>query len=87
MTEETGTRVGKIPAPTTTNVILIPPLGLERVVKLTDGFKAWWSKHGPQTKEAIIDAIAIIAEALKPTPPPAPPAPGNESSSSLSLPP
>ena len=75
MTEESGLPIKRIPAPTTTGVILIPPLGLERVVKLTDGFKAWWSKHGPQTKEAIIDAIAIIAEALKPTPPPAPPTP------------
>ena len=75
MTEETGLPIKRIPTPTTTGVILIPPLGLERVVKLTDGFKAWWAKHGPQTKEAIIDAIAIIAEALKPTPPPAPPTP------------
>ena len=57
-----------------TGVILIPPLGLDRVAKLTEGFKAWWSKHGPQTKEAVIDAIAILAEVLKPTPPPAPPA-------------
>ena len=75
MIEGTGSPIKRIPAPTTADVILIPPLGLDRVVKLTDGFKAWWSKHGPQTKEAIIDAIAIIAEALKPTPPPAPPTP------------
>jgi hypothetical protein len=60
--------------PPTVAVILIPPLGLERVAKLTDGFREWWKKHGPNSKAAVIDAIAIIAEVLKPTPTPAPPA-------------
>lgn len=55
---------------TTTGVILIPPLGLDRVARLTEGFKEWWKKHGPNSTQAVIDAIAIIAEALKPTPPP-----------------
>ncbi len=61
-------------SPPPTGVILIPPLGLDRVAKLTDGFREWWKKHGPNSTQALIDAIAIIAEALKPTPPPAPPA-------------
>jgi hypothetical protein len=60
--------------PPPTGVILIPPLGLEKVAKLTDGFKEWWKKHGPNSTQAVIDAIAIIAEVLKPTPPPATPA-------------
>ena len=57
-----------------TGVILIPPLGLDRVAKLTDGFREWWKKHGPNSTQAVIDAIAIIASALKPTPPQSPPA-------------
>lgn len=86
MTEETGDAITlrKVGAGTTeettspppTGIILIPPLGLDRVVKLTDGFKEWWKKHGPNSTQALIDAIAIIAEALKPTtPPPTTPAP------------
>jgi hypothetical protein len=67
-----GTKSGT--APPTVAVILIPPLGLDRVAKLTDGFREWWKKHGPNSTQAVIDAIAIIAEVLKPTPPPAPPA-------------
>jgi hypothetical protein len=85
MTEETGdaitlrkvgagtTEETRTPLPTT-GIILIPPLGLDRVVRLTDGFRGWWKKHGPNSTQALIDAIAIIAEVLKPTPPPAPPA-------------
>jgi hypothetical protein len=60
--------------PPPTGIILIPPLGLDRVAKLTDGFREWWKKHGPNSTQALIDAIAIIAQLLKPTPPPAPPA-------------
>jgi hypothetical protein len=81
MTEETGDpiairKVGAgITAETTTppppTGIIIPPLGLDRVVKLTDGCKQWWKKHGPNSTQALIDAIAIIAEVLKPAPPPA----------------
>jgi hypothetical protein len=85
MTEETGSPITlrKVGAgitaetttpPQTTGIILIPPLGLDRVVRLTDGFREWWKKHGPNSTQALIDAIAIIAEVLKPTPPPAPPA-------------
>jgi hypothetical protein len=85
MTEETGDAITlrKVGAGTTaetttppppTGIILIPPLGLDRVAKLTDGFREWWKKHGPNSTQALIDAIAIIASALKPTPPPAPPA-------------
>jgi hypothetical protein len=55
-------------------VILIPPLGLDRVAKLTEGFKEWWKKHGPNSTQAVIDAIAIFAEALKPAQPQSPPA-------------
>jgi hypothetical protein len=69
-----GTTVETTTSPPPTGVILIPPLGLDRVAKLTDGFREWWKKHGPNSTQALIDAIAIIAEVLKPTPPPAPPA-------------
>jgi hypothetical protein len=84
MIEETGDAITlrKVGAGTTvettspppTGVILIPPLGLDRVAKQTEGFKEWWKKHGPNSTQALVDAIAIIAEVLKPTPPPAPPA-------------
>jgi hypothetical protein len=69
-----GTTEETTKPPPPTGIILIPPLGLDRVVRLTDGFREWWKKHGPNSTQALIDAIAIIAEALKPTPPPAPPA-------------
>jgi hypothetical protein len=84
MTEETGDAItirkvgagitAETTPPPATGIILIPPLGLDRVVRLTYGFKGWWKKHGPNSTQALIDAIAIIAEVLKPTPPPAPPA-------------
>ncbi len=83
-TEGSGDAIPVIPARQTgdtsdtttppTGVIIIPPLGLDRVAKLTEGFKEWWKKHGPNSTQAVIDAIAIIAEALKPAPPQSPPA-------------
>jgi hypothetical protein len=69
-----GTTEETTKPPPPTGIILIPPLGLDRVAKLTDGFREWWKKHGPNSTQAVIDAIAIIAEVLKPTPPPATPA-------------
>lgn len=82
--EDSGAPIAVIPARQSGNtadattppvaVTLIPPLGLDKVVKLTDGFKEWWGKHGANAKTAIIDAIAIVVEVLKPTHPPSPPA-------------
>jgi hypothetical protein len=69
-----GTTEETTKPPPPTGIILIPPLGLDRVVRLTDGFREWWKKHGPNSTQAVIDAIAIFAEALKPAQPQSPPA-------------
>ena len=69
MTEETGTPLRKIPAPTTADVILIPPLGLEQTAKWAEALKSWWAKHGPNIIKAAKDAASMVPPLLLPQPP------------------
>jgi hypothetical protein len=69
MTEETGTPLRKIPAPTTADVILIPPLGLEQTAKWAEALKAWWAKHGDNIIKAAKDAASMVPPLLLPQPP------------------
>jgi hypothetical protein len=75
MTEETGLPLGKIPAPTTADVILIPPMGLEQTAKWAKALKSWWEKHGPNIIKAAKDAASMVPPLMLPQPPASPTSP------------
>lgn len=63
---------GTTPVTETTNVILIPPLGLEAAAKFAEALAAIKEALAPKVRNALADALQKLAEYLR-DPAPAPP--------------